>query len=243
MLATDRRTLQAPASGGGSVDRRPGEVPGPAIARRLHDTVGQLLASLGLALEDLHGRLGPEHAEVISELQARARLALGELRDAMTELLGQTTAEEGESVDEQRLHFRLDELAARGVAVRLVSTPSMDTLPAGTRTCLLRIADEALRNVLRHAGADRASVRLRRRGTRVELTVSDNGRGLGRRADTDGGSGGLGIAIMRRDAEDLGGWLRLDGAAGGGTRLTASLPVRRHAPLHEEPRRTTHERA
>ena len=84
---------------------------------------------------------------------------------------------------------------------------------------LLRIVQEALVNVGKHANASRVDVRLDRREGYLALTVRDDGAGLGPNSN-----GGTGIGSMRERAELLGA-LQFDGVVGTGTNLTVRIPV------------------
>jgi signal transduction histidine kinase len=87
---------------------------------------------------------------------------------------------------------------------------------------LLRVAQEALTNVLKHAHATRVQVRLRRAGEMLEMEIEDNGRGL---APEPGRQGGRGLHNMRSRAERLGGTLALRPGASGGCCVVLRLPV------------------
>jgi signal transduction histidine kinase len=88
-------------------------------------------------------------------------------------------------------------------------------LAAAHEDALLRIVDEALANVLRHSGASRVLVRLRRVAERVRLVIADNGRGVVAGTDT-----GMGLRNMRERAQGLpGGRFGFDSQPGHGTRV------------------------
>jgi signal transduction histidine kinase len=93
----------------------------------------------------------------------------------------------------------------------------------GPRTgpALRRVVQEALANVARHSGASRVEVVLARSGEEVVLTVTDDGRGCGSTAR----SGGRGLSGMRERMAALGGTTTVEGAPGGGTRVTARCPA------------------
>jgi signal transduction histidine kinase len=88
---------------------------------------------------------------------------------------------------------------------------------------LLRVAQEALTNVLKHAHATRVEVKLRRAGEMLEMEIEDNGRGLG--ADPGRQGGGHGLHNMRSRAQRLGGTLELRPAAAGGCCVVLRLPM------------------
>lgn len=87
---------------------------------------------------------------------------------------------------------------------------------------LLRVAQEALTNVLKHARATRVQVRLRRTGEMLEMEIEDNGRGLDPEA---GRQGGRGLHNMRSRAERLGGNLALRPVTAGGCCVVLRLPM------------------
>ena len=87
---------------------------------------------------------------------------------------------------------------------------------------LFRIAQEALTNVRKHAHATHAEIGLKRRGARVSLTISDDGRGF---SPTSRRSDGHGLVGMRERAKLLGGRLRVSSGPGKGTRIVASVPL------------------
>jgi signal transduction histidine kinase len=91
-----------------------------------------------------------------------------------------------------------------------------------TKEALYRIAQEALHNTVKHAGATRVSLALRCAGPEVRLEIADNGRGF-----DAGGSfpGHLGLHSMRERAARLHGALEIESAAGAGTTLRVRVPV------------------
>jgi signal transduction histidine kinase len=102
--------------------------------------------------------------------------------------------------------------------VSLVAPASLPPLPAAVEVAAYRIVLEALTNVARHAGAHRCAVYLAVNGA-LELEVVDDGVGLA------GAKAGVGLTTMRERAEELGGALVVEPAAGGGTRVLARLPL------------------
>ena len=86
---------------------------------------------------------------------------------------------------------------------------------------LFRIAQEAVHNALRHAAATQIGVRLRRRAQRLEIAVTDNGRGLG---DVTDGHPGIGLASMHQRARLLGGDCSIQPREGGGTVVVCWVP-------------------
>jgi signal transduction histidine kinase len=90
-------------------------------------------------------------------------------------------------------------------------------LPPDVKVALYRIAQEALNNVAKHSGAGQATVRLRCQAERVELCISDDGRGFDP-GETSPDS--LGLGIMRERVAAISARLRIESQIGGGTRVT-----------------------
>jgi two-component system, NarL family, sensor histidine kinase LiaS len=95
-------------------------------------------------------------------------------------------------------------------------------LPDGMQQELLRFVQEALSNVARHSGAHQAAIELRPAGSRLFLTIRDDG--VGFQPDLLGGEG-YGLRTMRERIQRVGGELELHSQPGQGTRLTAAIPI------------------
>jgi signal transduction histidine kinase len=198
-LENDARTLSAQLLRAQEQERR-------AIARELHDDVGQMLS--GLLLEA--GNTGR-----VTELAGRAidsvrRLALA-LRPSMLDDLGLVAA----------LEWQAREVGNRsGLQVEVHALEAAGELPEPQRICIFRVAQEALRNCSRHAKATHVRVALDRAATHVLLKVEDDGNGF-----QPARSKGLGLLGMEERVAQLGGRLRIDSQPGRGTTVTADLPV------------------
>jgi signal transduction histidine kinase len=124
---------------------------------------------------------------------------------------------------EAALRQELRALEARtGLSCALALSGPAPALRAEQATALYRIAQEALTNVVRHAGARRVTLRLSTAAGAVRLEVEDDGRGLGERA---AGAVTLGLAGMRERARRLGGELVLGPGRAGGTLVSATIPA------------------
>lgn len=195
------------------------------IAHDLHDGVGQSLSLLVSGLRSAHdGITEPEVARRCLALQTLAesalrdvkRLALG-LRPSLLDDLGLAPALERVAAD-TREHHSID-LALD------VSAVAGERLPERVETAVFRIVQEALSNVLRHSGANRASVRVWRRNGCVEVAIEDNGKGIEPAHLGAPRPGHLGLTGMRERAALLGGTLSVESAPGRGTCVTATIPV------------------
>ena len=115
---------------------------------------------------------------------------------------------------------------ARGVAVDVDVADGVRPSDEVERL-VFRTAQEALRNVVEHAGAETCSIDVHANGSDVVLVVADDGRGFERAAlDERRAQGHLGLALLADQAADLGGSLDIDSTPGAGTRVTLRLPER-----------------
>jgi signal transduction histidine kinase len=209
------------------------------LAREIHDTLIQGFASIVVNLEAAEGSLGasdgpfPRH---VDEARATARESLSEARRIVWAL-------RPGALDGAPLPDALSRLAARwskanGVTADVAVTGESVPLPTEMEVTLLRVAQEALNNVGKHAGARRTVLTLSYMGDRVTLDVMDDGVGF----DPDGAvpeaglEGGFGLRAMRERVEGAGGSLLVESEPGGGTTLAAGLPVAaRDAKVLEAP--------
>jgi signal transduction histidine kinase len=206
----------------------------------LHDGLGHRLASLlrkaEAAAELVHGNPGDLTAaeRLLTELQEQARTAIDEVRALAhtlhppeLELLGLV----GALRERIRDHQQADG-GANGLQISIEAPEALPAPPAAVEAAAYYIAQEALTNVARHAGARHCCVRLRllassgegaegSTGTpaALELEVSDDGRGLGAT-----GLAGLGLTSMRERALELGGSCVIQSPVTGGTCVLARLP-------------------
>jgi len=124
---------------------------------------------------------------------------------------------------EATLRAHAQEFAHRhGLALTLVTSAVGTELPAAHELHLYRIAQEALTNVARHAGASRVAVHLARRRRRLVLAIVDDGAGFDAARPR---TAGLGLTTMRERVEMMGGELRVRSVAGRGTTIHVALPL------------------
>jgi signal transduction histidine kinase len=198
------------------------------IARELHDELGQALTALKMDVDLLRQTLPPDRAD------------LAERTAAMRELLD-TTVATTRRISADLRPLVLDDLglgaAAEWLAQTVVQRAGLDCRMHVDAECaelgephasaLFRIMQESLTNAVRHARATRVDVELVRDGDDALLTVADNGVGFDRGARPRPRSFGL-RGISERVLL-LGGHLDIDTQPGGGTRVTARIPVARDA--------------
>ncbi|CAA9480953.1 MAG: hypothetical protein AVDCRST_MAG12-1501 [uncultured Rubrobacteraceae bacterium] len=193
------------------------------LRRDLHDELAPTLAALGLSAAAV-GELipnDPEGAASANEkLRKTIRATVGDVRRLVYDL-------RPPALDELGLVGALEERAARleaddgDLRVTVEAPDAMPDLPAAVEVACYRIAQEALTNVSRHAGAGTCRVRIACPGERVlEVEVEDDGVGLPERPQ-----GGVGLHSMRERAEELGGTCEIGPATPSGTRVFARLPL------------------
>jgi NarL family two-component system sensor histidine kinase YdfH len=190
------------------------------MARELHDTLAQGLAGLILQLEAVDSHLerdDPERARaVVQQATQRARITLQEARRAI-QALRPAALEGGNLVD--ALGQELDQFAAT-TGSRTTFEVSGEVPPVSQETALdvLRIVQEGLSNVARHAGASHVLVRLTGDRETLQVMVQDDGVGFDP-VEGSGQPGRYGLAGMRERAKQIGGDLKVESDLGGGTTL------------------------
>ena len=125
---------------------------------------------------------------------------------------------------EAALRVECDRLERRSDIEVDLETEAFDEVPGEAALCILRVAQEALANVERHARATRVRVRLRVKGDNLELEVNDDGCGFDPAADRERAS--LGLASMRERVALLRGRLEIRSHAGAGTQVLTTVPAR-----------------
>jgi signal transduction histidine kinase len=200
------------------------------IARDLHDSVAHTLASIsvqaGVGAHVLDER--PEDArDALLAIKHTSRDALAELRATLGMLRSDDAAAREPAAGLDRLPSLIESSRATGLPVDLVIEGEARPLPPAVDTAAFRIVQESLTNVIRHAGPARATVAVRRGGDRLEIEVSDDGRGAVDGDGTAGGGapGGHGLAGMRERVALLGGELDAGPRPSGGYRVRARLPL------------------
>ena len=193
------------------------------LAHELHDAVSQKLFSLRLTAQAAAALVDRDPARAKGELQQVAVLAAeaaDELRAAVVELRPAALDEDG-LVNTLRTHIQV--LDRAHTARVTFDSRGIRALPAAQEEALLRVAQEALHNALRHSGADQVDVALIRRGQGVALSVTDNGQGFEPRTIRRAGRH-LGLVSMRDRASGVGGKLTVQSAPGKGTTIEMEVP-------------------
>jgi len=189
------------------------------IAREIHDTLAQGFVAVSVQLQ-IVGRTLSQSAEAarqhLDQAQELVRTGLDDARRAIWELRSQNT-------ENRDLASRLVQTAERVTAATDIKSQvevhgTYRPLPAQTEDELLRIAQEAVTNVVRHAAATRIDIRLDYAPDRVTMTIIDNGRGFA--GDVPSAADGhFGITGMKERAQQAGGSVTVTSKAGEGTQV------------------------
>ena len=200
------------------------------MARDIHDILAQgltgVIVQLGASADATSKGLPDEAREHIDRANEVARRSLGEARRSVQAL-------RSAALEQEDLYGAMDTLFRRmttgtnlGFDLALQGEPK--PFPAEWEDNLLRVAQEALTNVLRHAQASHFEGRIVFATGEVRLSFSDNGRGF----DTEGKSDGFGLTGMKERVEIIGGKILVQSTIARGTAILISLPLENHlAPI------------
>ena len=196
------------------------------LSRDLHDGISQWLVSIKLQIEAGVIRLSG-NAEQQQAARATFEHTAGQLTDVLGEVRRISHDLRPAILDDLGLAAALDHLAQEfthnsAVPVHFKAQGSADGLPDVVNTVLFRIAQEALTNIERHAGARNIDITLARAGRCVTLTISDDGGGFDAEHVAHHPQRGIGLRNMMERMEAIGGALNIT-SSGAGTKVQASL--------------------
>ena len=204
------------------------------VARELHDDLNQRLGLVAIELSQLEGEIDDR---VICRQLRKARAEIQEISADVHSL-------------SYRLHpSKLEHLglagAVKGLCKEITRTGKLRVsflerelphdLPKDITLCLFRIAQEVLRNCVKHSGAHSAHVYLRGHGNSISLLISDNGCGFDPNSAQKGK--GLGFVSMEERVRLVGGDVRIFSKPHNGTRIRVSVPLNYEVPRSEDPSR------
>jgi len=203
------------------------------IARELHDDLNQNLALLSVEL-DLLGKKPPDSRErlgqslthlssQVKQLSTFVHDLSHQLHPAKVEQLGLVPALRALARDLSISHETVIDCVADNIA---------GAIPNQVALCLFRIAQEALRNALKHSEAEEIVVTLSEEKGSLQMSVSDNGKGFALQNDLE--FSGLGLLSMRERLRMVNGTIVIDSEPCKGTRITVCVPLR-SLPAHIEP--------
>lgn len=203
------------------------------LAREIHDTLAQGLSSIQLLLHAAERAVPTAPTTAIDHIVAARQVAGDNLAETRRFVAALTPPSLDDSTVAEALQRLCANMSARhGIDMQFHLVGEPRPLTTAHEVGVLRIAQSALANIVRHADATAVDVTLRYLDDQVVLEVIDNGRGF----DTtnppvpDPGDGGFGLSAMRSRVQDLDGVLTLESVAGEGTSVTARIPVPAQLP-------------
>jgi signal transduction histidine kinase len=191
------------------------------LAGEIHDTLAQGFTSIVTLLQ-----AGQASLDAASPARRHLDLALLTARENLAEARTLVTALTPATLEAGTLGDTVRRVtsatgAQAGIEAHAEVTGTARRLPTGTEVVLLRVCQEALANVRKHAGARQVRVRLCYAGTTVRLTVTDDGKGF----DPGGTNGGYGLKGMRDRVSQVGGTVEVASVPGRGTEVSAEVPA------------------
>ena len=200
-----------------------------SLARELHDDFGQLLTATGFGLARIRRHVERDAvpaatiATEIGEVQALAQQVLDGIRHRSRALHPVVLDDFGL---EHAVQAHVDLVRRQyGLQVEVVTTGSFEHLPRDIATHLYRIVQEALTNIVKHAGASEVRVSLASTADGLSVEIDDDGQGLPPGSeDVEALRTGLGLTSMRERAALMGGRLVLGRADLGGLRVAVRVP-------------------
>ena len=174
--------------------------------------------TLAAAADKLERGGQDEEAALIEQAAGDTRRSVRALCTLLVDLYPPTLHQQGLAA---ALADLLAPLSSRGLVTDLRADPAL-RLPESAERVMFRAAQEALRNVVKHAGAERVEVSVDRRNGSVALTVADDGRGGAAPGEVDGH---IGLRIVQDLARDAGGEFRLGSRPEGGTLFHFEVPA------------------
>lgn len=203
------------------------------IAREMHDSLAQVLGYVNMKAQAIHeflrsGQLEPAQ-EQLTQLARAAREAYTDVRE---NILGLRLAQErsGNSIDLLQL-FAEQWQDQTGIVARFTATEDSKRVKLSpmAELQLLRIVQESLTNVRKHAQAEHANVTVSREDQQLVVTIQDDGVGFGPQVSSRSDGPQFGLKIMEERAESAGGTLQVESVVGQGTRISIRLPTLEHS--------------
>jgi PAS domain S-box-containing protein len=197
------------------------------LAREMHDRIGPTLTALSINLQLIEDALPPALRHSLAATLADSRAQVSEAATAMRDVMGELRPHE---LDDHGLPPALgryaDQFSARaGIAAMVRVGAPYERAALDVEIALFRIAQEALNNVAKHAGANSVVISLEYLGTEYVMSIVDDGIGFGASdVPVDRVRPKLGMVTMRERAEAVGGRLSIEPNPIGGTRLTVRVP-------------------
>lgn len=193
-----------------------------AIARELHDQVGQMLTGLKFQLEAATAQAGPTAQEKLAEATATATELMSHVRE-LTQLYRPRVLDDLGLQPALEWHIK-QFLRQTGITVSLDLALPATRLPSELETVIFRISQEALTNIARHSGAKTAAISVTHDTENLHVEISDQGRGF-ELAPVLTRRDAIGLAGIRERVNLAGGRIEIVSQPGQGTRLNATFPL------------------
>ncbi len=196
------------------------------LAREIHDTLAQGFVGISSQLDAValtlngHADLARKHLELARKM---ARHSLTEARRSVMDL--RASALEGHDLPAALSEAAYQWTAGSPVEIQVAVEGENRRLPEETEQHLLRIAQEAVTNAVKHAHASQVRIHLEMANKKLSLRVADNGQGFEQDEAFSEVGGHFGLLGMRERAERLGGELRLHSERGQGTEVAVTVPI------------------
>jgi PAS domain S-box-containing protein len=196
------------------------------ISRELHDDLSQKAAALSIGVTSIKQRLASRSDGLHKQLEMVQRCCIDiaegirrlshDLHPAVLEHVGLVAA----------LKVYLAEISRlEGIQVTLAAPDTAKEIPPDAAVCLYRVAQESLRNVVKHSGVNSAEVTLSVDNQAVHLQIADDGLGFDPASARN--NGGVGLASMEERVRLMQGSFRISSRPGGGSKLRATIPLQR----------------
>jgi len=194
------------------------------IAREIHDVLGQMLTALKMDLSMLGKGFPPDRKALINKItpmsdlvdaiiQTVKKIAM-ELRPGLLDDLGLAAA----------IEWQAEEFEKRtGISCEITTDPKNIVLDQERSTVIFRIFQEALTNVVRHSGATRVKIHLKKNADMISLIIEDNGQGITKEQMSKAGS--FGILGMKERVSPWGGNVDVKGVKNVGTTVAVTVPI------------------
>jgi len=197
------------------------------LAGEMHDSLAQVLGYVHLKAQNTKRVLGRQDvAKAMEEVEDIASLAHEAYIDVREAILGlrETVSPVGGIAGTLRQYLQKFSRHAKVLAELVVEGDQVPQFSPEAEVQLIRVIQEALTNVRKHAGADRAWVRIRRHNGEVNVNIEDNGAGFDPALVRANGQH-FGVRIMRERVETVGGRFEIESCPGSGTKVRIYLPL------------------
>ena len=196
------------------------------LAREIHDTLAQGFVGISSQLDAVAMAMPESHSRARQYLDLARKMARHSLTEARRSVMDlRASVLEGQDLAAALNSGAQIWTAGSGVKVHVDVSGAQEALPQEFEQHLLRIAQEAVTNVLKHAGADQIWVKLQLEARKLYLRIVDNGHGFDQQDVFSSLGGHFGLIGMRERAERLGGELHLASHPGEGTQVEVTVPL------------------